>query len=282
MNRIDQWTDEEIAYATENMGLKSYKEIGLDIGRSRSAVMVKMNRLGHKLDQKYEYDKDFFKEINTEEKSYWLGFISADGYVTYLPEIRQYALGIEIRLSDISHLEKFNKSIKGNCKISTRIRKPVRENSETFPESCSLRIYSKEMVEDIILKGVVCNKSLILKFPTLKDESMIRHFIRGYFDGNGSISIEKRSNQIRCNFTCASKEFLDKLKIILDKLNIHSYIAMSSKNSKAYQIGITGRNSTKTFLEYIYNDSNISLDRKHEFYFANIHLLEYIRKGWDK
>jgi hypothetical protein len=31
--------------------------------------------------QKYKINEDFFQEIDTEEKAYWLGFLYADGYI---------------------------------------------------------------------------------------------------------------------------------------------------------------------------------------------------------
>jgi len=46
-------------------------------------------------------------------------------------------------------------------------------------------------------------------------------------------------------------------------------------------MGITGKSSNKKFLEYIYDDCNIYLDRKYKFYHKNKGLLDYLYDGWN-
>ena len=53
------------------------------------------------------------------------------------------------------------------------------------------------MANDLINLGCIPNKSLILLPPKLKDE-FISHFIRGYFDGDGSIG--KYKNRYKITF----------------------------------------------------------------------------------
>jgi len=275
--RID-WTKEELDYAIQNFGLKSYREIGLDIGRTRIAVMVKMHKMGYKLEDKYNFDKRFFENIDNEEKAYWLGFIYADGYIYISKQANSsYCLGIELKYSDKNHLKKFNKSINGNIKITDRDRKI--KGYDNISRMSAIRIYSKQTIEDLLNLGISYRKSKKIIFPKL-NTNLVRHFIRGYFDGDGSINIDKRSKQLRCAFCCGSKIFLEEMKNILDILEIKSYIGKTSPNSNCFSMGIVGKKSNKDFLEYIYNDSNIILDRKYDYYIANKELLRYINKGW--
>jgi len=281
MIRSDMWTDKEILYAVENRINKSYAEIGKDIGRTRNAVMVKLNRLGYKLDN-YEFDKMYFDVIDTQDKAYWLGFIYADGNVYIFKKNNveiNYVMGIEISIKDIDHLKKFNESISGNLDIKTRDRKI--EGYSNVYGMASIRVYSKEFVKNLQKQGVMENKSLKICFPSLEKE-LIPHFIRGFYDGDGSISIDKRSQQLRCNFTSGSKEFLNDLKNIFLGQGIRCYVGSTYKNSNSYTLGITGRDSTINFTNFIYQDASLFLERKHNFYLSNIHLLEYIRKGWNK
>lgn len=275
MGKVIEWTKKELDYIVENYKDKSFHEIAKTIGRTKKAVSVKVSKMGLKKDPKYNFQTDFFQKIDNEEKAYWLGFIYADGYISFSKG--RYVLGIEIKNSDINHLKKFNKSIKGNLEIKSRER--VVGIYSTKCIMSNIKINSKTFVSNLVGQGVTEKKSKTMIFPKI-DKKLINHFVRGYFDGDGSISIEKRSNQLRCNFTSGSPDFLNHLKIILDELNISSYISRYGNNS--YQLGITGRNSTISFLNYIYDNSNIYLERKYKKYKANEGLLVYVRKGWDK
>jgi hypothetical protein len=53
------------------------------------------------------------------------------------------------------------------------------------------------------------NKSLTLEFPEVPKE-YLPDFIRGYFDGDGSI-MRLKNNRVNSAFTCGSKKFLIKL-----------------------------------------------------------------------
>lgn len=60
---------------------------------------------------KYQYNTHYFKNIDTEDKAYWAGFIAADGNVRkdYLK------MRLELNIKDLGHLEKFKKAFKEIC-----------------------------------------------------------------------------------------------------------------------------------------------------------------------
>jgi len=277
--RTEKWEQKDIDYAIENRLEKSYAEIGKDIGRTRSAVLVKLNKMGYKLPEKYSYNSDFFSTIDSEEKAYWFGFLWADGYVNITSHNKQtgYTVGVELQKRDIDHLKKFNVSLSGNLKIVIRKRKPNALVKKEF-EVCSLRIFSKKMVFDLIKNGLVERKTSILKFPII-EKLFIRHFIRGYFDGNGSSRINSNKNQIRCKFTCASIDFIEGLRKTLFENNIPSYIV---KSNNVFDLCIDSKKNVLSFMEYMYDGSTIYLDRKYRFYCDNKYLLEYIHNGYNK
>jgi len=279
MINTNKWTEEEIKYILDNFKTKSNSDMGYVIGRTPKAIQVKLSKLGNKRDPKYSFNKEFFDIIDNEEKAYWLGFIYADGYIYIPKDGTSHCLGIEIKYSDKNHLEKFNDCIDGNLIISDRYRKI--DGYDNTHRMCSIRLYSKKLIEQMVMLGVHQNKSMSITFPELSDE-LISHFIRGFFDGDGTINVEKRSKQLRCSFTSGSIDFLENLKVRLENINAKCYICKSSPSSNSYQLGLSGRNSYLNFFNYIYDNSTIYLDRKHEFYIANKGLLEYIRKGWDK
>jgi len=275
MGKVIVWKKEELDFISENYLDMSYSQIGEIIGRSKKAVLVKASKMGLRKEPKNKFNQDIFSRIDSEEKAYWLGFIFADGYVT--KNKLNSSLGIEIKYSDKQHLKKFNQFIDGNIEVKDRIR--IVGKNQTECKMSSFRLYSKKLVNDLIEKGVTPKKSFTIKFPNIEKEFLF-DFIRGYFDGDGSISVEKRSKQLRCNFTTGSLDFVNSIKNIFEKHDIKCYI--SNHSGKYFQLTISSKSSTKKFLNIIYEKASVYLDRKFNFYKKNIDLLEYIREGWNK
>lgn len=259
-----KWEEYEVEYIKNNYSIKTNKEMSEYLGRTKTAIDLKINKLGLKK-SKYNYNHKYFENIDTEEKAYWLGFIYADGYISRNEEKYMNEFGIELQKSDYKHLKKFNKSINGNINVSFRSRENIFEGYNKTYETCFIRIYSKEFVNNLIKNGVVENKSLKVTFPKHINNSLIRHFIRGFFDGDGCICESKRKNNIstiKCDFTCGSIEFVNSLREVLYKEGISSYII--KEENKPYRLVIGGLKNCDIFLHYIYDDSNIYLDRKYE------------------
>lgn len=114
-----------------------------------------------------------FDKIDTEEKAYWLGFLYADGSVGS----KEDKIELSLAACDYNHIQKFKDFIGLDNKISYR----KKQNAYRY----SFR--DKTFKEVLIKQGCVPKKSLILTFPTIDQVpvELIRHFIRGYFDGDG-------------------------------------------------------------------------------------------------
>ena len=107
-----------------------------------------------------------------------------------------------------------------------------------------------------------------VKFPTVPDKNL-PHFIRGVFDGDGSVYYEPRSKAcpLRVSFTSGSKAFMTTLE---SKLHSHAGLSKKTiyethrKNSE-YYIRYSHKDCLK-FFDYIYAgaDESIWLDRKHQ------------------
>ena len=124
-----------------------------------------------------------FETIDTEEKAYWLGFLYADGSVGSTDN--RIELGLAEK--DLKQIEKFKNFIGIPNKISYRATsKSYRYTFKSIP--CKT---------DLIKQGCVPKKSLILKFPTKEQvpQDLIKHFIRGFFDGDGCISISEMNGK---------------------------------------------------------------------------------------
>lgn len=200
---------------------------------------------------KYSFNEDYFKDIDTEDKAYWLGFIYADGYIT-----KGKKLGIKISNNDYQHLEKFKKCINSNHAIN--VYSCQGGYSKVENKFCQIELNSEKNVENLIGYGVLPRKSKILKFPVNIPHDLIRHFIRGYFDGDGSIY--KSDAFVGVSFV-GTKEFLIALK---ENLPINSVVEpYKSKNKDIYELKIGGGNILKAIYDYFYKESTIYLDRKY-------------------
>ncbi len=198
--------------------------------------------------------KDFFRKIDTEEKAYWLGFIAADGNISK----DKYTCSIEIKQSDKEHLEKFSKIFNNYY--------PVLQIDKVYP-SVKICIHSKQCCLDLEQYGIIPNKSLILDINfNLISEELLPHFIRGYFDGDGSIfcNVPKRKNGYNyeewgCNFV-GTKKVLSHFKRYLNLKN------KITKKGNIYSLDISGTLKTYQVLTILYNNSTIFLQRKKDKY----------------
>jgi len=217
------------------------KERGVD--RSTIYNWMRSDRLNH---QKLKFNHDFFEKIDCEEKAYWLGFIMADGCVSVT---QQPKLVVALNKKDKSHLEKWHKAIQSCRKINC------------WRDTVISAHYSTKMCNDLIALGCIPRKSLKLHFPLLR-EDLTRHFVRGYFDGDGCISYHGKSQKTpHIRFTViGTKSFLNTLQKILQTSN------KLSKVGRTYSLAVNGNKKPSAIFEWMYDDATIFLDRKREIY----------------
>lgn len=269
----DAWTQEDVDFIKENYQRMSIVDIAKALNRTPNAVKLKAQRNGLKKSP-YNCDYSFFKNIDTEEKAYWLGFICADGYVSINQKTNSGYVGIELQAGDAGHLKKFNQSICGNYKITFRDRPCLLHNSDKLHTMCVLRICSIDMVNDLQQFGLLSDKTYTLQLPTIQNDLM-PHFIRGFFDGDGCIYFHKKNGVIdhtRCNFDSVSEVFLTQLREYLYNQGINSYFLKNNRDNPryvdSYRLQIAGIEHTQNFLHYIYDNAKIYLDRKYQRYLS--------------
>jgi hypothetical protein len=141
--------------------------------------------------RKYFYDENFFEKIDNEEKAYFLGFIFADGCVVNDSKKSRYQVTLKLHTKDKHILESFITSVKGEM--------PVWKHGQR--EMVEIHFSGKKMVNDLINLGAIQNKTFTIQYPTI-NETLEKHFLRGYFDGDGCIRVneDKRDNTKRGGF----------------------------------------------------------------------------------
>jgi hypothetical protein len=125
-----------------------------------------------------------------------------------------------------------------------------------------LEIVNKYMSTRLKELGVVERKSLILKYPEWLPDELFRHFIRGYMDGDGTISTTRYASSF-----VGTYEFCEAVQNkILELLHIKSGIYHDKRKNHCYSLNIKNYKDSKTFLDYIYQDATIYLQRKYDIY----------------
>lgn len=141
------------------------------------AAGIDSNRLN-----RYTLNEDYFEQIDTERKAYWLGYIYADGFVG---SSRYNNFVFSQKESDGYVIYQFAQDINFTGKIR---RVEIGGGFPNAEKAVIINFSCKKFVEDLNALGVFTKKSMtISELPDLQDDLM-RHFIRGYFDGDGSIS----------------------------------------------------------------------------------------------
>lgn len=238
---------------------KSGKEISEILNLNYSTVHRKLRKLGINLPNyhnKLKFDNTVFDVIDTEEKAYWLGFLFADGYVSST----RNQVELSLKGDDIEHLNKFSIFLNNRNKITTSI---VKTNNKEYSR-CRCSLINKHFHDNLISLGCIPNKSLTLQFPNpniFQNQNLIRHFIRGYVDGDGCLTISSSGRLVLC--IIGTQEFLDV---------INSYLPVKAKtkhkdkrrlNSNTFSISFCANNADLN-AEYLYKDATIYLQRKYD------------------
>lgn len=200
----------------------------------------------------YNVNHNYFENIDTFDKAYWLGFFYADGCVCYNKPC--------LELKDKDHIEKFRRAIQTEgYSIHTRIDKRFDPPCITY----SLQVKSSKMVSDLEKWRCVPRKSLkIDSFPHI-DVSLYPHFIRGCFDGDGCLSYVKTENHYRIDFI-GQEKFLKGIQKFFE--NTSKLVQCGKAN--AYRFGCSGQYMCEHYLDLMYKDSteDTRLTRKYELY----------------
>lgn len=202
---------------------------------------------------KYTCDSNYFREINSKDKAYFLGLLVADGC--------NHRIGFNIALEegDKYILEKFIICINYTGSLYYIKRKSPRKNM------FKLNITDLQISKDLTRLGVVPAKSLITYFPNI-EERYRSHFIRGVFDGDGCIHIGKEKKK---TFSiCGNKILIEEIqKILMKKCNLHETKLQINKNADINfrVMNYSGNLQIKRIEDYLYRDcDNLFLTRKRD------------------
>lgn len=206
--------------------------------------------------RKYTSDFTVFDNIDTEEKSYWLGFLMGDGSVSETGRLR-----IELSNKDRDHLEKFKLFMKSDNVIK-----------KTRKDCSSIGINSKDFISKLANYGIVPRKTHFTKTPDI-DKNLLKHFYRGILDSDGWICRHKHKDQadgFNIGFCSANKVFIEEIKNFINTATNNTKGLISFRKYKAggevYQLIFGGAKVIVDIIDFLYDDFNckVSLSRKLE------------------
>lgn len=245
----------------------TFKEIAVKLGVSERAFarVLKEENINTRLKNRYTLNESYFSDIDTERKAYFLGLLCADGYVG-----DEHFNNISLSMKDKHIIYEF----KDEIGFTGDIRIPVKSGGfESKSKLYCINFSSKKMCDDLRRLGVYTKKSLT--FDSIPDipKHLIRHFVRGYFDGDGSITISKSTSYH--NVGGVKKKYIHESytmtiigteKIVNDiaiEMGLNMYKIKDSKTVQMKYLWVNARREMLGIYNYLYNDATVYLTRKY-------------------
>lgn len=218
--------------------------------------LLKKSDVERRFSERFEKNEEYFDEINSEDKAYFLGLIYADG--CNRTDRNEIKIGLQKR--DAYVLEAFSDKVFHKKKELQREKRKTKSCQEIF----KISIYSKKMSRRLVELGVVKEKSLILRWPKKKviHDSLMRHFMRGLFDGDGSVYLSPDKKVAYISFSGTENMCTNFRNEILKNCLVYKSKIREHGNIKTVTFG--SKYGTLDIYHYFYNGSSIFLKRKKE------------------
>ncbi len=241
-----------LPFIRSSFGNLSERDMARRLGVGKTAVNRWRRELGLVI-KKNTANENFFKGW-TPRMAYILGYVFADGNVNWNPKKSYRALTITAAEKDKNHLE--------NVRAALHSTKVLLYSKNT--KSYRLVVNNKTICKDLMRLGVIPRKSRVVKFPEVP-KSLLRHFVRGVIDGDGSVRYVNRSRSpyfeiVVCS---GSKIFLEKMAKKISRIGISGRVWKN--NNGVFILQYTCRRGM-ALAKWIYGNEGLCLDRKFQQY----------------
>lgn len=281
MNEIKYWQNKD--WLSKEYQNKSVLQIAKDVGISKQSMLKwfkkfdisrRQGELAHTKGV-YSQNNNYFQVIDSAEKAYWLGFIMADGNIT-VSKSNSYKFQLNISTKDKDHIYKFADHIQYTRKIvEYEVKSGFNEEQYSL---VTLKVDNKIFCENLIAHGIIPQKTGHERIPNI-DQKYLIDFIRGYFDGDGSISFFYRKDKpntmcASIKIVCANKDFLIDLREVISQQCDITFSPKSLQHTinKISSLEISSIQSIVKFFNTVYYDNCLKLSRKYEKF---IPILDY-------
>ena len=238
----------------------SISQLAKQIGKSTNYIHRILDHYGicqtNRLNRKYCFDETIFSNIDTEAKAYWLGFLMADGCINRISNVPQ-SVELSLQERDKATVQAFADFINATPPIPLKIK-----HTKIGQNAYRICVSSKILAADLVSHGCVIKKSLILQFPNfIKDSDLLRHFMRGYFDGDGTIYAPKKKQP--CFSIVSTYDFCNVYNQMLVQ---HAGVNLTKIqcNRGLYYCSHGGKNQVRKIFDFLYKDATIYMERKYQ------------------
>jgi hypothetical protein len=252
------WTSDELDIIKTNYCNTLEKDLlALLPNRTWEAIMKQARRLGLKRERYIKPDLLDFTHIDTQEKAYLLGYIAADGSVYNGP--RHYGVAFCAMEDDCELLYKLRDIIYPSAKVHRYIKADPR--GWNVKPQCVFYVYNKKMSQVLQKWGIHARKSFDLEFPYHIPENLYHHWVRGFCDGDGSISISK--GIVYCHLI-GTLSVLSAIKDIFFCVYSNKVSVRDTHPTKGIHVICWAGKTGIAFLNWIYKDATIYMKRKYD------------------
>ena len=239
------------------------KDIAFEFGVGTDTISRHLKKNGVNVDRyTYHFNEHYFDVIDTQEKAYYVGMLWADGHNC----IDRGSIILELQEQDLGLLEMLNKLADNERPVR---KQNLHDKNPKWQNQYRLVLQSKYTSKVLESYGMFQNKSLILTFPSWLEESLYAPFIRGYFDGDGCLSLQNnnRNRSAMINMV-GTKMFLEQVaRIIKVMTGVDVNIERDIRARDPICIlRCSKRQDVVKILNWIYNDATIYMQRKYDKY----------------
>lgn len=236
------------------------QDIANEFNITRTTVSKLIKKNGFEIDRfKYHFNEHYFDHIDSQDKAYILGLLWADGH----NRVDKGGVILELQEDDKSLLEKIN-DITENERPLRKVA--LNNKNPSWKNQYNLLWQSKYLSNVLNEYGMCQRKSLVLEFPKWLNEELYSHFIRGYMDGDGCVCYMKNNHKIQVSMV-GTRIFLEAIQKICEEIGVKSYITHDKRANEAIcQLSIVSNICSTTFLDWIYSDANLKMERKYNKY----------------
>lgn len=216
------------------------------------------------LHRKYTCNHAYFDQLLDEERAYWIGFLLADGYVSYRKEGKGTGapvIGMSLSDIDTTHIEKFRSALQSDHPIGRYIAKSGYGAGKPMAQ---FAISSLELVNGAERYGIVQYKTKVCTTPNLPQDLM-RHMYRGYIDGDGGLSLYQHGRWMdTCLDVVGTKSFLLDMALWLQNTGIANprILSKASNTTVVMTLKYGGLRQVSDILHFLYDDATVYLERK--------------------
>lgn len=198
--------------------------------------------------RKYYRNEQFFDTIDTEQKAYVLGLFMADGY----NDTKKGIIRLKLQAKDIALLYK----VRSIMSYEGGLHKHYYRNPNQ-QDQFALQISSRHLSNRLAELGVVPHRRYGMSFPNYLPKALVPHYIRGFFDGNGSIYNSRVS-------ISGNADFIREIQtILINELGV-SKTKVAKQNTACGNMHLYRLKDISALSDYLYQNATVYLQRKRD------------------